>query len=100
MEKKKRDYALLSKFNSSDVQKWKDKAELETRGNLTLWIETTLNNAVNKQIDLKVLTKQRKELLEAERDLWSWKMSKDEMAKWEEVKLKLTEVEQLIFEKI
>ena len=49
MEKKKRDISLTKRFNSEDVKKWQEQANLTTGGNLTLWMENTLNNAVKKQ---------------------------------------------------
>ena len=50
--------------------------------------------------DLRLLNEERKELLEIESKLWSYDMSEEDRDKWVEVKLKLSEVEQLIFEKI
>ena len=49
MEKKKRDVSLPKRFNSEDVKKWQEQANLITGGNLTLWMENALNNAVKKQ---------------------------------------------------
>ena len=49
MEKKKRDISLPKRFNSEDVKKWQEQANLTTGGNLTLWMENALNNAVKKQ---------------------------------------------------
>jgi len=49
MEKKKRDISLPKRFNSEDVNKWQEQANLTTGGNLTLWMENALNNALNKQ---------------------------------------------------
>lgn len=49
MEKKKRDVNLPKKFNSEDVKKWEEQANLITGGNLTLRMEYALNNAVKKQ---------------------------------------------------
>ena len=49
MEKKKRDVSLPKRFNSEDVKKWQEQANLTTGGNLTLWMENALNNAVKKQ---------------------------------------------------
>jgi hypothetical protein len=43
MEKKKRDVSLPKRFNSNDIKKWQEKA------NLTLWMENALNNAVKMQ---------------------------------------------------
>lgn len=48
MEKKKRDISLPKRFNSEDVKKWQEQANLTTGGNLTLWMENALNNAVKK----------------------------------------------------
>jgi hypothetical protein len=36
------------RFNPEDIKKWQREADLTTKGNLTLWMETVLNNAVNK----------------------------------------------------
>jgi len=49
MEKKKRDTMLPKRFASEDIKKWQEQANLTTGGNLTLWMENTLNNAVKKQ---------------------------------------------------
>ena len=49
MIKKKRDVSLPKRFNSEDVKKWQEQANLTTGGNLTLWMENALNNAVKKQ---------------------------------------------------
>jgi len=49
MNKKKRDVSLSKRFNSEDVKKWQEQANITTGGNLTLWMENALNNAVNKQ---------------------------------------------------
>jgi hypothetical protein len=49
MEKKKRDVSLPKRFNSEDIKKWQEQANLTTGGNLTLWMENALNNAVKKQ---------------------------------------------------
>ena len=49
MEKKKGDTMLPKRFNSEDVKKWQEQANLTTGGNLTLWMKNTLNNAVKKQ---------------------------------------------------
>jgi len=43
MEKKKRDKMLNKRFNSDDVKKWQEQANLQTGGNLTLWMENILN---------------------------------------------------------
>jgi hypothetical protein len=49
MEKKKRDTMLPKRFASEDIKKWQEQANLTTGGNLTLWMENALNNAVKKQ---------------------------------------------------
>jgi hypothetical protein len=49
MEKKKRDTMLPKRFASEDIKKWQEQANLATGGNLTLWMENALNNAVKKQ---------------------------------------------------
>jgi hypothetical protein len=49
MKKKKRDTMLPKRFNLEDVKKWQEQANLNTGGNLTLWMENALNNAVKKQ---------------------------------------------------
>jgi len=49
MEKKKRDIMLPKRFNEEDIKKWQEQANLTTGGNLTLWMENALNNAVKKQ---------------------------------------------------
>lgn len=49
MEKKKRDTMLPKRFNAEDVKKWQEQANLTTGGNLTLWMENALNNALKKQ---------------------------------------------------
>lgn len=49
MEKKKRDTMLPKRFASADIKKWQEQANLTTGGNLTLWMENALNNAVKKQ---------------------------------------------------
>ena len=49
MEKKKRDTMLPKRFNEEDIKKWQEQANLTTGGNLTLWMENTLNNALKKQ---------------------------------------------------
>lgn len=48
MFEKKRDVSLPKRFNSEDVKKWQEQANLITGGNLTLWMENALNNAVKK----------------------------------------------------
>jgi len=49
MIKKKKDTVLNKRFNSQDVNNWQDAANNSTGGNLTLWMENALNNAVKKQ---------------------------------------------------
>lgn len=49
MEKKKRNTMLPKRFNSDDIKNWQNEANKTTGGNLTLWMENTLNNAVKKQ---------------------------------------------------
>lgn len=49
MEKKRRDRMLPKRFNTDDINNWQNEANKTTGGNLTLWMENTLNNAVNKQ---------------------------------------------------
>jgi hypothetical protein len=49
MVKKKRDTMLPKRFASEDIKKWQEQANLTTGGNLTLWMENALNNAVKKQ---------------------------------------------------
>lgn len=39
---------IPNKYNLEDVNKWQEKANEQTGGNLTLWIEKSLNEAVNK----------------------------------------------------
>jgi len=46
MEKKKRNTSLTKRFNTDDVNNWQEQANLTTGGNLTLWIENTLNKAL------------------------------------------------------
>ena len=48
MEKKKRDVSLTKRFNSEDVKKWQEQANLTTGGNLTLWMENALVKEVLK----------------------------------------------------
>lgn len=50
MEKKKRNVSLPKRFNSEDVKKWQEQANLTTGGNLTLWMENALNNALNNAV--------------------------------------------------
>ena len=49
MEKKKRDTMLPKRFNTNDIKNWQNEANKATGGNLTLWMENALNNAVKKQ---------------------------------------------------
>jgi len=49
MERKKRDTMLPKRFNTDDIKNWQTEANKTTGGNLTLWMENTLNNAVKKQ---------------------------------------------------
>ena len=49
MEKKRRDTMLPKRFNAEDIKNWQNEANKTTSGNLTLWMENTLNNAVKKQ---------------------------------------------------
>ena len=49
MLKKKRDTMLPKRFNEEDIKKWQEQANSTTGGNLTLWMENALNNAVKKQ---------------------------------------------------
>jgi hypothetical protein len=48
MDKKVRDVMLPKRFNSEDVGVWQAAANEETGGNLTLWMELTLNKAAKK----------------------------------------------------
>ena len=48
MEKKKRDQMLPKRFNSGDIEKWQELANKKTGGNLTLLIELTMNEAVER----------------------------------------------------
>lgn len=48
MEKKKRDTMLPKRFNANDIKNWQNEANKTTGGNLTLWMENALNNAVKK----------------------------------------------------
>ena len=43
MPKKKKDKPLTKRFNEIDVEKWQQAANDATGGNLTLWMELTLN---------------------------------------------------------
>jgi hypothetical protein len=49
MEKKKRDTMLPKRFNTDDIKNWQNEANKTTGGNLTLWMENALNNAVKKK---------------------------------------------------
>lgn len=49
MTKAKKDTRLNKRFRSEDVAKWQLKANEETGGNLTLWIELTLNKVFKQQ---------------------------------------------------
>jgi hypothetical protein len=53
MEKKKRDVSLPKRFNSEDIKKWQEQANLTTGGNLTLWMENALNDALKKENPMK-----------------------------------------------
>lgn len=55
MLKKKRDVSLPKRFNSEDIKKWQEQANLTTGGNLTLWMEKTLNNAVTQSLNKPVV---------------------------------------------
>jgi hypothetical protein len=48
MDKKTRDLMLPKRFNKDDVNIWQIAANEETGGNLTLWMELTLNKASKK----------------------------------------------------
>jgi hypothetical protein len=50
MDKKKKDRTLPKRFNSDDIDRWQEAANLTTGGNLTLWMELNLNEAVRKQL--------------------------------------------------
>ena len=50
MEKKKKDTVLNKRFNSEDVNNWQEAANNSTGGNLTLWIELRLNEAVKNEL--------------------------------------------------
>lgn len=47
--KKKRDTMLPKRFNADDIKNWQKEANKTTGGNLTLWMENVLNNALKKQ---------------------------------------------------
>ena len=50
MTKKKKDKPLNKRFNSDDVKQWQQCANKLYKGNLTFWIEETLNaNAYEKK---------------------------------------------------
>lgn len=40
---------LPKRFEEKDIQLWQKKADKETRGNLTLWMEIALNKAAKKK---------------------------------------------------
>lgn len=44
-KKENRRKCIPNKYNDNDVLKWQSKADKKTGGNLTLWIELTLNKA-------------------------------------------------------
>jgi len=44
---------LPKRFNSADIKKWQKQANLSTGGNLTLWMENTLNDAVKEVTNKK-----------------------------------------------
>lgn len=44
--KKERTEMLSRRFNGFDIGHWQNMANVETGGNLTLWIELTLNKAL------------------------------------------------------
>jgi hypothetical protein len=48
-EKKIRDKSITKRFNSTDVMNWQKEANQQTGGNLTLWIELTLNKEIIKK---------------------------------------------------
>jgi len=43
MKKKTRCTSLTKRFNFGDIKTWQHRANLETGGNLNLWMENTLN---------------------------------------------------------
>jgi hypothetical protein len=45
MAKKTRTKILNKRFNEEDVNNWQEQANLSAGGNLTLWMELTLNAA-------------------------------------------------------
>lgn len=45
--KKSHNTMLSKRFNYGDISNWQVMANKETGGNLTLWIELTLNKAIN-----------------------------------------------------
>jgi len=45
MAKKTRTRMLPKRFNEEDVNNWQEQANLSAGGNLTLWMELTLNAA-------------------------------------------------------
>ena len=56
MEKKKRDVSLPKRFNSEDVKKWQEQANLTTGGNLTLWMENALNRCKEAECQIEAVT--------------------------------------------
>jgi hypothetical protein len=44
--RKTRNKSITKRFNLLDIQNWQHEANKKTGGNLTLWIENTLNKAV------------------------------------------------------
>jgi len=71
MEKKKRDISLPKRFNSEDVKKWQEQANLTTGGNLTLWMENALNTIYFMHNDDAPSHNQQDEIVKAiERQEW------------------------------
>jgi len=61
MSKAKKDTRLNNRFRSEDVAKWQLQADKQTGGNLTLWIELTLNkNAKTVHEEFKELSEKSK----------------------------------------
>ena len=50
MEKKKREKVITRRFNADDVDRWQEQANLQSGGNLTLWIENTLNASLQAKV--------------------------------------------------
>ncbi len=48
MEKKKHNTLISRRFYSGDISKWQELANKKTGGNLTLLIELTMNEAVER----------------------------------------------------